>query len=499
MYDVLLEMDIAAGRFLDVAKTYERMGDAESAVQYYLQAGHEYDAVQLLLPRARAAVLWSGTAHDWPPPTAGSQHGSAAAKQVSRIEELVNSSSSSGSSNVPKALQGCLLEVRMLRYLLDNGGGAAAGGGGGKGAPQRVGGGGGGSGGGATDGLLSRWDQWRGRLAGLVAGGAAAAGASPDAGSSTAVFGRLCLLRLLSAEALERARGLLGDAERTAAAAGAAAGKKGSGSGRNSGPGASPGGAGASAGAALSLSAVTAAAVDLLRLWEPYRRLLAADVLRVLRRAVAQPTAAVLSARDACVLAALQSYHCVRPAAVAAGGGGATLGGSYNTALQVSCSANAAWVKQAALKLQVQPASSSAPPQQQAVREVGSADFAAAALAYWREELEGRSCSVLTVLLALERHLQPDYEAFRARGGTAVGPGGSGGRGPGGAAAAAGAGARARAGAQAGGASPGGVDATQLRAQLLVAAVQEVEFLLQVCELLMSQELARKRHPVDAS
>ncbi|PNH10429.1 TPR and ankyrin repeat-containing protein 1 [Tetrabaena socialis] len=448
-YDLLLELDVAAGRYLDAARTYERKGDTDRAVELFVRGDQPWEAAELLLRRARASLLWGGTAHDWPPPRGSG------AKLLLPLEALFGggggqTSSSGGSGSVAAAevgasecpeLRGARLEVEVLSHLTQT-------------AAVRSGGGRGGEGGGGSSdgpkGPLHEWDShWRGRLA-----------AAADSGPSSrvaAVMSRLCMLRQLSGEALERTEHLLlllslPEAQQRQSAGTSKAGGKAAPA-----PAPAPTAWVSSSGGAGLQAMLDGGPLKLLRLWVLYRRMLESDVLHVL----GLQEAASSSARDAVVLGALHTYHAVRPA-----GQGGRSGGM----LQLSCSPDAAWVREARERLSIKVTAAPSGGVSTGPKEMSCADFCTAARHYWRLELEKGSQRCLKVLLDLVAQLEPNYETFRSLGNTTRleirNAGGNSSRvGPGGGTLASG--------------MPV-MDATQLRAQLLVAAVQEARLLAQV-------------------
>ncbi|KXZ52835.1 hypothetical protein GPECTOR_8g218 [Gonium pectorale] len=459
LYDMLLRLDIAAGRFLAAARTLERKGDAESlaqAAQYYCEGGAPLLAVELMLRKARAGALWGGKGGDWPPPSGGSASG----KYLREAEELIDGSCASGgqgSANRADPLGGCRLEAALLKMLFGIGASRAEGG-------QRP---------------LQRWEEWRVRLDGREA----------EAHGSATRMARLCLLRLLSSEALDRAQQLLKPSTQQAsrqATGGAGALTQAQLRHQSRQPQAQPSQRQAVAepsrgGSHADVHALSGGALELLRLWGPYSRLLL-EVLRVLGRI--QVVAA--SPRDAMLLAGVQAYHVVRPAGGAeqeggtgGGGGGAAAAasgassaGSPTGSLELGCPPSAAWVSRARERLRIAlraGAGAAGAAAAQLPQAISAADFAAAAGLYWRTELEAQSQRVLVALLAMASQLEPDYEAFKNLGQS----GGLEYRDAG------------RSGGAGGGGAAGAVvslDATQLRAQLLVAAATEARRLVQLAQ-----------------
>lgn len=457
----MLQLDIEAGRFLLAAVTCERKGDVEQAVQLYVKNGRVDLAVELLLRNARAAVLWSGSggggsgkmSYDWPPQPPGDSSG----KYIEQVNELLlqasagggdtgNSDDVSGMRLMTSALASCKLEADLLSYVSSS----SAKGSRDKCTSSRTRGSDAGEGG-SQGPLLDEWVEWKARLE--------APGLAENHGSRVS-FARLCLLRLLSGDALSRVDSLVRPPTQTQRR---------------------PTGTHATVGHAVpgsvsvqpeNLSTITTATLELLRLWSAYRRF-QTDVLRVLSR---QQVAAA-SDRDAAVLAAVQSYHVVSsPTTAAAEDGGvsaasggdgtdsftsftagSTTGGAAPV-LQLGCPATAAWVLQAKDRLGLTFTTDAVVDggAARSAAQLSAADFAAAASLYWRSELKDRSKRTLECLLALAALLVPDYEAFKAIGVD-------------------------RSRRQDGGEVANRVlDMTQLRAQVLVAAVQEAVQLVKV-------------------
>ncbi|KXZ43819.1 hypothetical protein GPECTOR_80g179 [Gonium pectorale] len=457
LYDVLVQLDIADGRFLAAARTLERKGDADSlerAVDLYSDAGAPQLATELLFRRARAGALWGGKGGDWPPPSAGGATG----RYLKEAEALLAECDASGGDTVlsPRLdpLAPRRLEAALLRTLL----GSAAKAGGGGGGGQRP---------------LERWEEWRTRLEGREA----------QAHGPVARMARLCLLRLLSSEAQDRMQQLLikpglghhGRQQVPVKAAPTQAQQQRQQGRPQQGPNAT---------GAADVQAVSSAALELLRLWGPYSRLLL-EVLRVLGRLQVVTS----SPRDALLLEGVQAYHVVRPASeLALVGDVPTAAGRTSAAalignLELGCPPSAAWVGLVGQRLRLAPRDGAASGAggtggpaggTQLLKVISAADFAAAAGLYWRAELEARSRVALGTLLDMAAQLEPDYERFKELGGLEIRDAGRSGGWRWGRA-------QASAACEAGvGATS--LDATQLRVQLLVAAAAEARRLAQLAK-----------------
>ncbi len=413
-FDLLVQLDERAGRWLRAARTYERKGDPASldrAAQLYAQQAQRPDlAAALLLRRAVGPLLWSGSGADWPPPAAkgkGMAHLAAALAALrgsggEATGEATGEGSGSQAGADDDTAHGALrLAAEALEFVAR----CAVAVGGAKGympssASQLPGG---------------EWERWRERVA-------AAEKLRCPGGS----FARLLLLRWLVQRATEALRAAL-TSPRVAARGGPA----------------QP----AAAANEPDVATVGAAADALLRTWGLYRRCLA-NALSVLKTAAQGGLVACGRGRDAALLLALLAYHGVFAArdedehedeategeGAKGGGGGqrahdvaAEVAALAGAELRLGCDAAAAWVavarKQTELRLRPVAAAAGAVSAEggggsgATQYALGATDFASAAALYWRAELRSRSKLVLGCLTDAAAALAPSYEAFRRLGG----------------------------------------------------------------------------------